>query len=245
MSQTDTQDDDGPEFEWPEPKLDRYEPFYVDFALETDLVASNRKHFDHRYTASGELGVLEIPVVLIGEDGFRDHFEYLNSEPWDVLPDEYGGIQVAQDASCDYVAFSTEAINNSPEWVNDAMTVARDPLVAAATLRAWYDRQVGRKHGHMVRANDHYDSRRRREEKDEWKAEGVEFEYQESDDKLECGGCSLSIPAGSKVWKITIPPGRKKEDRCTVCARSNANRAEDADYNIAGEDPRDHRPGVS
>lgn len=224
--------------ELPEPRLDGYRPGYTDFLLNPETINSDRDHWDHNYRSSGELGRVFLGVQFIGEDGFGDWFDYLNGPEREIIPGRYGGIYVAQDASTDYVAFSPACLKHSPEDVQDALAVARSPYVAAAALRAWYDRQFG-VDGQMVRRNDLYKNQRRREEKDGWKSDGLTFEFTENEtEDRYCERCTSHIPVGARVWTVTVPPGRTHEGRCTVCARGSAGAAESDGYNLNGPDPR-------
>lgn len=147
----------------PQTRYDWYRPFYADFVTDPEHVRSDRQHWDHNYRAVGELGRLLLGVVLIGEDGFADTWDTLNGPDRTIVPGKYGGIAAAQDCNCDYVAFALEMIQDGPDDVDDAMAIARDPYVAAAAVRAWYDRQYGVA-GNMVMRNDHWQHQFRKHE---------------------------------------------------------------------------------
>lgn len=227
--------------DWPEPKLDRFRPHWIRFQPEPENVHSDRRHWDHHYSNPGELGRLSIPVAFVGEDGFGNIYETLVGDTIEVLPDTYGGIVAIQDAAMDYVGLSRvilSADGDSPEYVTDAVAISRDPLVAAAAVRAWYDRQVGNYNGYLVWKGDHYDNQRRREERERWRDDGVTFQLARAESEWECERCGVAIEAEARVWTATIPPGREKEGRCSVCARAIANGAENEGYTLNGPDPR-------
>lgn len=227
-----------------EPRLDRFEPWYLDFKTQPETVRNDAKHWDHKYGLKGELGRLSIEAQIIGEDGFREAFESLAStHDREVLPDTFGGIVAVEDACGDYVAFSEALLDNgleTSESVEDAMVVATDPLVSAAVLRAWYYRQTGAS-GFMVRKNGRWRNQDQRERENEWKNEGIDVGNEiNEDDGRDCERCGTTIPVGGRVWRFDIPPGREKEGRCGVCARAIANGAEDDDWSLNGDDPREY-----
>jgi|GEM_PF-6944948 len=67
--------------EWPEPRLDRFEPWYLDFHLSPEFVRNDRKHWDDMYASAGGLGRIAIDVEFIGEDGFAEVFDSLTPAP--------------------------------------------------------------------------------------------------------------------------------------------------------------------
>lgn len=231
-----------------EARLDRFEPWYLDFKTDPETVRNDKKHWDYGYGLRDELGRLSVTAQIIGEDGFRDAFESLAStHEHEVLPDTFGGIVAVEDAGGDYVAFSRALMDNdleTPESVDDAMVVATDPLVAAAVLRAWYHRQTG-KPGIMVQKNEHWRNQDQRERENGWKSEGIDVEHETNEDGARCcDRCGTEIPVGAEVWRFEIPPGREKEGRCGICARAIANGAEDDDWSLNGDDPRDHEVAI-
>jgi|GEM_PF-3980945 len=119
------------------------------------------------------------------------------------------------------------------------MAIARDPLVAGAAVRAWYDRQFGVTTGNMVQKNDHFEFRRDREKTDERKAEGIEVAFEHVEEGQHCEHCTMAIPQGGRVWTITIPPGREEAGRCDGCARAMVSSADDDGWAINGVDPRE------
>lgn len=227
-----------------EPRLDRFEPFYLDFVTDPETVRNDEKYWDHKHGLKDERGRLSTTAQIVGKDGFRETFESLAStSDREILPDTFGGIVAVEDACGDYVAFSKVLLDNdleTPESVEDAMSVATDPLVAAAALRAWYYRQTGTA-GFMVRKNDRWRNQDRRERESERKTEGIDVVHEvNEDDGRDCERCGTEIPAGGRVWRFDIPPGREKEGRCGVCARAIANGAEDDDWSLNGDDPREY-----
>lgn len=232
----DEPEDEPPEF--PDRPFDRFKPYYMDIWTEPEMVRSDREHWDHNYGYSGELGRLSFSVSFIGEDGFFDTFESLAGPDQEPLPDAYGGIKAVQDCNCDYVAFAPECLDHSPDDIRDAMAVAKDPMVAAAAVRMWYDREFGRRR-YMVVEGDHYQHERRRQTRESRKESGLDVEFTENDDRgRNCVSCGTGIPEGHRVWSV----GRKYDGQCTVCARSKVKDAAENDWTINGTDPRDHSP---
>lgn len=230
-------EDEPPDF--PKIHVENYRTFYTDFVTAPEAARDDREHYDYNHRYPGSLGRVSLDVEFVGPDGFREMTESLVGPAREVLSESYGGIDAVQDACGDYVAFSTRTIRHSPEDVDDVMAVSPDPLVAAAAVRMWYDKQFGQQ-SYMTRRNDKFRNERRREEKREWKQEGVTVEYSETEDARDCESCSTTIPDGARVWSITKPPGREYTGQCTVCARSKVQDADLQDWNLNGPDPREY-----